>query len=210
MLPSGMSPTELILSKLNKVSSTGQGKWKACCPAHEDKNPSMTIRSVYRDNLELALVHCFCGCTPNEILGALGLELSDLYETPPIDIAAESSKRKSVNVRRPFVSSDAFEQIEDATSMIYMLACDMQSGRTLDMTALKNSIAKLNNVAETCFDKRKFINKNVSDGKRAPIDASVNPRQIDAPAPVPTTSKSRFNTRRPQAYEQEAPSQPKN
>ena len=35
--------TEEILLSLDKVKSNGSNKWLACCPAHQDKSPSMSI-----------------------------------------------------------------------------------------------------------------------------------------------------------------------
>ncbi|MEN3011163.1 MAG: AAA family ATPase, partial [Candidatus Bipolaricaulaceae bacterium] len=59
---------------------SGQG-WKAFCPAHEDrKTPSLSVK--YEDNK--VLLHCFGkNCTPERIVSALGLTLSDLFDGPP-------------------------------------------------------------------------------------------------------------------------------
>ncbi|MEE9290221.1 MAG: toprim domain-containing protein [Alphaproteobacteria bacterium] len=40
----------------------------ACCPAHEDKNPSFSIRDGDGGNL---LTHCFSGCSPEAVWAAL-------------------------------------------------------------------------------------------------------------------------------------------
>src|SRR5262245_61182843 len=48
----------------------------ARCPAHEDRNPSLSI-GVGDDGR--VLLHCWAGCTVQAILGALGLELRDLF-----------------------------------------------------------------------------------------------------------------------------------
>ena len=45
------------------------------CPAHEDKDPSLSI-SQDGDHL---LVHCHAGCSTDEILDAVGLKTSDLF-----------------------------------------------------------------------------------------------------------------------------------
>ena len=37
------APAELILQRLEKVKPKGNGKWTACCPAHTDKTPSLSI-----------------------------------------------------------------------------------------------------------------------------------------------------------------------
>ena len=71
---------EPILAKLCKVRREGNG-WKALCPAHADKNPSLSVRQVDGK----ALIHCHAGCSTEAILSALGIEARDLFE----DVGAE-------------------------------------------------------------------------------------------------------------------------
>jgi len=57
--------------------STG---WQACCPAHEDRTPSLSITPT----ADRVLVHCHAGCTPEAIVAALGRTLADLFiDDPP-------------------------------------------------------------------------------------------------------------------------------
>lgn len=65
-----------VLSCLDKVKSTGTNKWKACCPAHDDKNPSLAI-SETSDGV--VLLKCWAGCTTQNIVSAIGMELRDLF-----------------------------------------------------------------------------------------------------------------------------------
>jgi len=37
---------EILLSRLEKVKPHGNGKYLACCPAHNDKSPSLAIREI--------------------------------------------------------------------------------------------------------------------------------------------------------------------
>ena len=69
-----------LLQTLDKVKPNGQGKWIACCPAHEDRSPSLAIKLA--DN-NLILLHCFAGCPVADIVSAVGLELSDLMPENP-------------------------------------------------------------------------------------------------------------------------------
>ncbi len=64
-----------LLSRLEKVKSNGSSKWLACCPAHDDKKPSLGIKLTDDDKI---LIKCFSGCSVVEIVTAVGLELSDL------------------------------------------------------------------------------------------------------------------------------------
>lgn len=65
-----------LLERLDKVKERGEGSWIACCPAHEDKTPSLSIRETSDGTI---LVHDFAGCSPVDILSAVGLELKDLF-----------------------------------------------------------------------------------------------------------------------------------
>jgi putative DNA primase/helicase len=66
---------EAVLSKLRHVHRDGMG-WKALCPAHPDKKPSL---SIGRNN-DRILLHCHAGCSTGAVLTALGMEVGDLFE----------------------------------------------------------------------------------------------------------------------------------
>jgi len=72
----GSACLEKVLGRLDKVKPAGSGKWKACCPAHDDRDPSLGIREAEDGKV---LVHCWAGCTTRDILAAIGLELRDLF-----------------------------------------------------------------------------------------------------------------------------------
>lgn len=65
----------ILLSRLDRVRQFGKG-WSARCPAHEDRNASLSI-AVGDDGRILA--HCFAGCHVADVLGAVGLALADLF-----------------------------------------------------------------------------------------------------------------------------------
>ncbi len=64
-----------FLSRLEGVHG-GNGQWSACCPAHEDRHQSLSVR-VGRDGR--ILLKCHAGCTAGEVAGALGLTMRDLF-----------------------------------------------------------------------------------------------------------------------------------
>ena len=67
-----------ILSHFNGVKQTGTNTYMALCPAHDDKNPSLSIR--YSDEENRICLHCFAGCDRKEILRCAGLNEKDLFE----------------------------------------------------------------------------------------------------------------------------------
>ncbi|MGV7234774.1 MAG: CHC2 zinc finger domain-containing protein [Nitrosomonadaceae bacterium] len=66
----------ILLSKLHKVKRTSKNRWLACCPAHQDKRPSLAVRELDDGRV---LIHCFTGCNVEEVLHAVGLEFDALF-----------------------------------------------------------------------------------------------------------------------------------
>ena len=53
-------------------------QWSAHCPAHEDRKPSLGLRQVEGK----ALLLCRAGCDNRDIMAALGLTVTDLFDDP--------------------------------------------------------------------------------------------------------------------------------
>jgi hypothetical protein len=72
---------ERILDRLRdqgkKVRQTGN-QAQAQCPAHDDSNPSLSIKA----STGQALIYCWGGCDTTDILAALSLTMSELYDNP--------------------------------------------------------------------------------------------------------------------------------
>lgn len=68
-------PLGVLLSRLNGVKKQGE-RYIACCPAHNDKSPSL---SLSRGEDGRALVHCHAGCEIREVLAAINMRLRDLF-----------------------------------------------------------------------------------------------------------------------------------
>lgn len=68
---------ETILGRLRKISRAGAG-WIACCPAHPDRSPSLSIQ----EQSGRILVHCFAGCSVEAICIAIGITTKQLFTQP--------------------------------------------------------------------------------------------------------------------------------
>ena len=68
---------DLVLSRLNKVRHVGSG-WEACCPAHDDDKPSLSVGIGRQGQV---LLHCHSGvaCAFDAICAAMGLKPNDLW-----------------------------------------------------------------------------------------------------------------------------------
>jgi putative DNA primase/helicase len=91
-----MRPVELILSKLPDATSKGAG-WMARCPAHEDQRASLSI-GVGDDGR--ALLHCHAGCTPEAVVTALGLKLTDLMPVSSGKPSRSVGARSTIKAKR--------------------------------------------------------------------------------------------------------------
>ena len=105
-----------LLSHLDKVRKTGPNRWSACCPAHDDKGPSLVITEKEPDFI---LLKCFAGCSAHEVVAAVGLDIADLFPT--------REKHHCKPERRPFPAADilravAFESIVVATAGAALLS----------------------------------------------------------------------------------------
>ena len=63
-----------VLDRLEKVTGS-KGKWMACCPAHQNKSPSLAVTEAD----DRVLVHCFSGCDTQDVTAAIGLNVADLF-----------------------------------------------------------------------------------------------------------------------------------
>ena len=73
-----MHNINIILEKLRKIKRTGTEEWMAQCPCpnHEDNKPSLSLKDV-GDKL---LMRCHAGCDTSDVLSALGLSWSALFD----------------------------------------------------------------------------------------------------------------------------------
>jgi len=72
--------TTECIAKLFKARRISRARWTAVCPAHDDRQPSLSIREGRGGR---TLLHCFAGCSLRTIVEAVGLRVSDLFPGPP-------------------------------------------------------------------------------------------------------------------------------
>lgn len=72
---SDSGPIEAILCRLSDVKKNGDG-YVARCPVHDDHHPSLSVKQGDDGRV---LLHCFAGCTTDEIVAAVGLQTQDLF-----------------------------------------------------------------------------------------------------------------------------------
>ena len=110
----------MILEQLQKVRSTGPHSWIACCPAHGDKSPSLSVREADDGRW---LLHCFAGCDAHDIVAALGLEITDLFPQPLY--------HRAKPMRERITPADALRALSREAGVVAIAASDIAEGRTL-------------------------------------------------------------------------------
>jgi hypothetical protein len=111
----------LLLNLLHGVKRTGKGQWIARCPSHEDRSPSLSVRCCDDGRW---LVHCFAGCDTHDILGALSLEVADLFPEPLYHKAAPLQNR--------ITAMDALKCLSREAGVIALIAADLAEGKPVD------------------------------------------------------------------------------
>ena len=124
---------ENILSRLEKVKGRN-GAYTACCPAHSDKSPSLAIRELDDGRI---LMKCFGGCSVQEIMGAVGMEMGDLFPDTNKDLPP---------VKRKYYASDLLRVIEFEAWVVSVAAYTMAQGLPLseeDRGRMKKAQARI-------------------------------------------------------------------
>ncbi len=70
---------DVLLARLEGVRPQGPHSWMARCPAHDDRDPSLSV-SVKEGRI---LIYCFAGCSTDAVLEAVGLTWGDLRAPGP-------------------------------------------------------------------------------------------------------------------------------
>ena len=133
-----MTPIENILSRLEKVKQRQPGQWSACCPAHADKGPSLSVRETPDGAV---LLHCFAGCEVGAVVAAMGLELHELF--PPREVSPGAPKHTA----KLLTAGQALELLANEAALVFMSAATLLNGRALtetDKNRLLESVSRIN------------------------------------------------------------------
>jgi DNA primase len=113
---------QVLLSRLQKVRSEGQDRWRACCPAHDDGTPSLSIRELDDGRV---LLYCHAHCKVEDVLGALGLQFSDLYPDRLLGHGLKGTRSRLVSARQ------ALEIVAKESLLVAVFAADQAQGKLL-------------------------------------------------------------------------------
>lgn len=116
-----MSVADAFLQRLEGVQGRGP-KWRAICPGHESKHKSRTLAVAEADDGRV-LVKCFAGCSIDQIVGAVGMSIEDLF--PPRDVGEKPRERK------PWSARDVAMALEREVAIAWVVLADVAAGRPI-------------------------------------------------------------------------------
>jgi len=127
-----------LLGRLAGVKSIGHGKYKARCPAHEDRSPSLSVRVLDDGRI---LLHCFAGCGAADVVESLGLTLDALFP--------DKEQGHARPTRRPYAAADLLHFVDRESLVVLVLACDAIAKQRLaeaDLARVMTARARISSV----------------------------------------------------------------
>lgn len=126
-----------LLDRLDGVRRTGDRRWLARCPAHEDRSPSLSIRETDDGR---TLVHCFGGCHVGDVVESVGLELSDLMPPRALD-------HRAAPLRTGLTLREALMLVEHELTLIVIGLANWPDVEPGDVPRIRQAVEKIQTVA---------------------------------------------------------------
>jgi hypothetical protein len=134
---------DAVLSRLDGVKRTGPDRWIACCPAHDDRSPSLAVRELDDGRV---LIHCFAGCCVEEVLSAAGVDFHTLFTDRPV----EHGRR----IRQPFSALQALRCVAFESTLAAVAASNVARGIAMseeDRQRLHTAAGRINHALEVAL-----------------------------------------------------------
>lgn len=116
------------LAALVGARQAGRGRWSARCPAHDDKNASLTITEGRRG----VLLKCWSRqCSTSAIVSALGLRMCDLFYGPPLtpekaaQAALVNAAREELNRQRRTIDIQRIVRVRELENLVDALGAKL-------------------------------------------------------------------------------------
>lgn len=118
---------DILLSRLDRVRSTGPNSWRADCPCGHRSHGTLAITETGDGTL---ILHDFAGCSAGDVVGAAGLTLADLFPTKPKDTTPEGRRQARQAFRRSSWDA-ALNVLGREATVVSIAAHDLCEGNTL-------------------------------------------------------------------------------
>lgn len=132
---------DTMLSRLKKVRRSGNNQFMACCPSHDDKNPSLSIKDAGDGRL---LINCMAGCATEDVLWAIGMDWSDVL---PPKAPTQTYKPEAQRI----YPSDALKVIQAECRIVMMAAFSLRKNKPMteqDLARLELAMERINTAVE--------------------------------------------------------------
>ena len=116
-----MTPTDRILSALHRVKQSRPSQWMAACPCCESRKGRPLAVTEAQDGR--VLMHAFCGCSTEDVLGRVGLSITDLFPEPLGQRVAPEQPR--------IPASDLLNALSHEASVLAVIARDLKDNRVI-------------------------------------------------------------------------------
>lgn len=121
------SSLEVVLQHLSGVVKAGKS-FKALCPAHADKTPSLSVATGDDGRV---LLHCFSGCSVESVVTAAGLAMTDLFP------------QGATHRKAPGVSGVSLRELRQAADferqILFIVKADQLHGRAVSQIDLERA-----------------------------------------------------------------------
>lgn len=124
---STMPSADNLLSRLDRVRKSGKG-WTARCPAHEDRNASLSVGVGSEGKIVL---HCFAGCSAHDVLTAIGMSVGDLFPRRLADSTPEERRETRRRVMQAYMAA-AVGVLDREAAVLGLCASDLAKGLPLN------------------------------------------------------------------------------
>jgi len=122
---------DAVLARLERVRQRMPGQWSACCPCsvHKRKLPRLSIKMA---DSGAVLLHCFSGCSIEDVLAAMGLDMQALFPPRPAPGQGQPPGR-----RRLMTAGQALEVIQFECLLVSTAALNLANGHALSADDLQ-------------------------------------------------------------------------
>lgn len=137
-----------IIERLRKPRRAGPNRYMACCPAHPDKTPSLSISEASNGTI---LMYCFSGCTVEAICDAIAISQTDLFPPRPDETTYRSQPRPLLT------ATDALRGLRSEVGIIALAACDILDGKK----HTSDDVERILNACQRIITCAEFVNEQV-------------------------------------------------
>lgn len=133
-----MTAASRILDRLQRPKQTRPGRWMAACPCCESRKGRPLAVTEADDGR--VLLHAFCGCSTEDVLGRIGLSITDLYDQPLTHAVKPIANRVSAAE----VLDGLSEEVTVLVMLVehYKLACTEACADRLALAARRIGLAR--------------------------------------------------------------------